>query len=153
MTCDRNELVHAYHDDELSSADRSVVEAHLAECADCRELLADLQHVSQMLNNVDFPEMSRSATSRMQGAWWASQATQEQGIRRLTAWLTGAAAAVLVFVPLYTQRTAALSDMASTRSWEMMALVPPAGPREDPNADLVQVAQWFANDLAVEQNQ
>ena len=153
MTCERMNQIHAYHDGELSPAARGEVESHVAVCAECRQLLGELRDLSQMLATVDLPAVPRGALNRMHGAWWASRRAQEQGVRRLAGWLTAAAAAVLVVVPLTSARAPAEPPLVATRSWEIMALVPPAGPREDPNAEFIQVAQWFATDLSTEQSQ
>lgn len=46
MTTDRyTDLLSGYLDDELSAPERTEVEAHLATCADCRTVLADLESV------------------------------------------------------------------------------------------------------------
>ena len=46
MTTDRyTDLLSGYLDDELSAHERTEVEAHLATCADCRAVLADLERV------------------------------------------------------------------------------------------------------------
>jgi anti-sigma factor RsiW len=153
MTCERFNLIHAYHDGELSPAAREEAESHLAACEACRQLLDELRGLSAMLASADLPQVPRSAMNRMQGAWWASRPAQEHGIRRLSAWLTAAAAAVLVIVPLTPRSASVEQPIVATRSWEIMALVPPAGPREDPNAELIQAAQWIAGDLSTEQSQ
>jgi hypothetical protein len=43
------DLLSAYHDGELSTAQRAQVEAHLQTCAPCREQLAQLQALSSLL--------------------------------------------------------------------------------------------------------
>ena len=42
MSTHWTERLSEYHDDELTAAERTACEAHLAECADCRDTLADL---------------------------------------------------------------------------------------------------------------
>lgn len=154
MKCENAILVHAYHDGELSSEQREWMESHLAVCAECRQLLEELRDLSQTLSTIDLPDMPAGALRRMQGAWWETRAAQEQGVRRLAGWLTAAAAAILVIVPVWSSTAPPLDQpIVATRSWEIMALVPPAGPRDDATTDLVQVAQWFATDLSTEQSQ
>jgi anti-sigma factor RsiW len=153
MTCEKSNLIHAYHDGELSAADRAEVEAHLAVCAECGQLLEELRELSHALAVVDLPTVPRSAMNRMHGAWWAAKPAQERGVRRLAGFLTAAAAAVLVVVPLTSQNVAVEQPIVPTRSFEIMALVPPPGPRDDMSGELMQVAQWFATDLSTEQGQ
>lgn len=153
MNCENSIQIHAYHDGELSPAARAEAEAHLAVCAECRELLHELQELSQTLAAVDLPAVPSRAMNRMHGAWWAARPAQEQGVRRLASWLTAAAASVLIIVPLVPQKPAVEQPIVATRSFEIMALVPPPGPREDPSGELMQVAQWFATDLSTEQSQ
>ena len=149
MTCERMNQIHAYHDGELSPAARGEVESHVAVCAECRQLLGELRDLSQMLATVDLPAVPRGALNRMHGAWWATKPAQEQGVRRLAGWLTAVAAAVLVIVPLSSRPTPTVGpSVVPVRSFEIMALVPPAGPPDDANAELVAVAQWFATDLS-----
>src|SRR4051794_38647960 len=103
MTCDQAAQVHAYYDNDLSGSDRELVEAHLRSCRECAELLEELKHLSQMLVNAELAEPPVSALNRMQGAFWAAAQVRDRAVRRLAGWMTGAAAAVLVLVPLYSQ--------------------------------------------------
>lgn len=42
----------AYHDDELSPAEKEDVSLHLSNCSSCRSLLADFQHISESLQEL-----------------------------------------------------------------------------------------------------
>jgi len=148
MTCDNAAKIHAYHDGELPSDERIAIESHLAVCDECRELLADLQKLTNIFATVELPEMPQRAVSRMYGSWHAAKAAQDRGVRRLAGWLTAAAAVVLLLVPLQSQR--ADVENRNTDVDETVAFVPPTSPREDANSELVQVAQWMANDLSVD---
>jgi anti-sigma factor RsiW len=148
MMCEKIAQIHAYHDDMLSAEQRGQVEAHLASCDECRSLLADLRKLSGMLATVEFAEMPQRALSRMHGSWHAAKARQDRGIRRLAGTLTAAAAAILIFVPLHSMSQPRVDQNIAD---EAIAFVPPTSPREDANSDLVQVAQWMANDLSVDQ--
>jgi hypothetical protein len=65
--------------------------------------------------------------------------------------MTAAAAAVLVFVPLASP-TPKLQVEEQPGIWaDTLALIPPAEGMDTPSADLVQVAQWMADDVNVEQ--
>src|SRR5262249_11419393 len=143
--------IHAYHDGDLSPEARKALEKHLELCAECRELLAELQNLSQMFATVPLPEMPPRALNRMYGAWWPTAQVRDRGVRGLAGWLTAAAAAVLVIVPTFSPSRTADYEPASSGAWqETIAFIPPAGPRDDSNAELVQVAQWLANDLSTE---
>jgi anti-sigma factor RsiW len=148
--CEKSSQIHAYHDDALSAEERSAVESHLAACAECRQLLAELQKLSSMLATVEFAPMPPRVMSRMYGSWHANRARQDRGVRRLAGWMTAAAAAILVFVPVHSMMQPKL-DQSVAAADEAVAFVPPTSPREDANSDLVQVAQWMANDLSVDQ--
>jgi anti-sigma factor RsiW len=148
MTCEKAAQIHAYHDDALSAADRSAVEAHLATCAECKSLLVDLQKLSGMFATVELPAMPPRAVNRMYGSWHAAKVAQERGVRRLAGWLTAAAAAILILVPLQSQKSEMNEHVTDV---DTGAFLPPASPREDSNTELVQVAQWMANDLSVDQ--
>jgi hypothetical protein len=59
MACERiEELLSAFLEDELSPAERAVVESHLAACPECSALLAGLARTQQAL--ADFPELDPS---------------------------------------------------------------------------------------------
>jgi anti-sigma factor RsiW len=152
MICDQASHIHAYHDGDLSPEQKTVVENHLQVCAECRELLAELQNLTQVLQTIHLPEMPPRVLSRMYGAWWATAQVRDRGVRRLAGWLTAAAAAILVLVPTFSPSRPAEFETTSAGAWkETIAFIPPAGPRDDANAELVQVAQWLANDLSTEQ--
>jgi anti-sigma factor RsiW len=150
MMCEKAAQIHAYHDDALRPEQRGEVEAHLASCGECRALLADLQKLSGMFASVEFAQMPPRTMNKMYGAWHAAKARQERGVRRLAGWMTAAAAAILLFVPLHAMLQTK-TDQSVTAADEAVAFVPPTSPRDDANSDLVQVAQWMANDLSVDQ--
>src|SRR5215831_19396515 len=113
MSCDQMTQIHAYHDGDLSPAQRAQVEAHLLVCSQCRELLEDLQRLSHMIATVPLPELPARALNRMYGSWWASAQVRDRGVRRLAGWLTAAAAAILVLVPMYSNSRPVESDTAA----------------------------------------
>jgi hypothetical protein len=66
---------------------------------------------------------------------------------RIGAWLSGVAAALLVGALLmgpHTSGTAAVKP----GPWEAMAVAPPVEVQGETNSELVQVAQWMADDLS-----
>ncbi len=58
-------LVSAYHDGEVTDAERARVEAHLAECAECQALLADCRRLGQAVHNLPWGEPSRELWPRV----------------------------------------------------------------------------------------
>lgn len=147
MTCDKAAQLHAYHDGELDVSRAQMLEAHLEECAECSRLLADLRRLSASLAAAPFPAMPDRAMSRFYGSW---NAARDRGVLRMTGWLTAAAASLLVGAILMWpggQRGA----VASSNMWETAAVSPPAeaGGGEGNSSELIQVAQWMADDLSL----
>lgn len=151
MTCHRAPEVHPYHDGELSLVQRRAVEAHLAECEPCSNLLSDLREISLQIRSAPLPEVSALPFERLYNTWHAAR---EQGVLRITRWLTAAAAAILVgsLLVFPGSKPSGNNDLATVQrpSWEPVALMAPVV--EDPNTtrgeELVEVAQWMADDLA-----
>ncbi len=66
MECNRMEdLISPYLDGELSAAEGQVVEAHLRECPECRELLGFLSEVNASLQALPELEVSPSLQERL----------------------------------------------------------------------------------------
>jgi anti-sigma factor RsiW len=150
MTCDREAQVHAYHDRQLGPAAREAFEAHLAECAPCGELLADLRAVSRLVASTPLPEVSHVPVDRYYAAWGASR---QRGLLRISTWLTGAAAAVLVgslvlLPPKDPRPNGPQVAVADAGAWEAVALMPPPERRGDRPDQYVELAQWIADDLS-----
>lgn len=149
MNCEQTVQIHRYHDGDLSPSERAQVQSHLRSCAECQELLADLENLSHLFATVPLPEVTTRAVNRMQGSFWAAaKQAQDQSVRRFAGWLTAVAAAVLLFVPLAQQ---AERPPEEAGIWaDTLALIPPSEMRDSPSADLVEVAQWMANDVNIE---
>jgi anti-sigma factor RsiW len=150
MTCDKAAEVQAYHDRELDSARSRAIEAHVERCADCAALLAELRALSAMIADAPFPAMPDRALSRFRGAFHVAQ---ERGMVRVAGWLTAAAAVLLVgslslmHWPV-DRPTGGLATTARPTAWEVNAVTPPALAQAEGNSELVQVAQWMADDLS-----
>jgi len=145
MTCEKAAEVHAYHDGELAESRARALEAHMSACAECRDLLEDLRRMSRLFNNAVFPQMSDAAMARLQGAW--SEAS-ERALLRITSWMTGVAAALLVGALLV---WSGVRNEASNRpvAADPVVLATAAEPPGEPNSELIQVAQWMADDLSI----
>jgi len=145
MTCEKAAQVQAYYDNELDSARSEMLEAHLEQCAQCSQLLDELGSLSRMLMKAPRPEMRPQAAPRLQGAWYVAR---DRGMMRIAGWLTATAAALLVGA-LVTASIPQPTAPTKTGLWEAMAVMPPTEPQGEANSDLVQVAQWMADDLAL----
>jgi anti-sigma factor RsiW len=145
MTCQRSSQVHAYHDGELDATRRAVVEAHLERCDECRRLLEELKDLAALIGEAEVGEASGEAMARFEGAWGEAR---ERGVMRIGAWLSGVAAALLVGA-LLTMPHGSGAAPVKPGLWEAMAVTPPAETQGEGNSDLVQVAQWMADDLSV----
>jgi anti-sigma factor RsiW len=145
MTCDRAAEVHAYHDGELDGALVRSFETHLSGCAACREELESLRRLSRLFNNATFPPMSEAAMARLEGAW---ADVSERALLRITSWMTGMAAALLVGALLVW--SGARNDAANRSvAADPVVLATAAEPPGEVNSDVIQVAQWMADDLSI----
>jgi anti-sigma factor RsiW len=155
MSCDRAAQVHAYHDRQLGPAAREAFELHLESCSECAALLGELRAISQAIADAPLPIVAGAQLNqRLYDAWYVAQ---QRGVLRMSSWLTGAAAAVLIGALLLTPKgntstdnTGALASGApqQANTWEATALMPPperAGDRPD---EYVELAQWIASDLS-----
>ncbi len=161
MICNSDQL-HRYHDRELDPAGVREVEAHLASCDACREVLADFQSTSRWIASAPIPTVESSRMNAIaQSAWHAAG---DRGVRRLAGWITAAAAAVMVFALIDFpaknkidalnggQNALAASTSLASPEWERAAIMPPGAvllSADDSGGELVQFAQWMANDLSV----
>jgi anti-sigma factor RsiW len=152
VTCDRQAQVHAYHDRQLGPSARESFEAHLAECADCAQLLGEVRAVSRLIASASLPEVSNASISRYYAAWNASQ---QRGLLRISSWLTAAAAALLIgsllLRPARTSGPAAPAvavAVADAGEWEAVALMPPPERRGERPDEFIELAQWMAEDLS-----
>jgi anti-sigma factor RsiW len=145
MTCEKAADVHAYHDGELDPSRAGALEAHLPGCADCQDLLAALRGLTRMLNNAELPAMPDAALARLEGAW---REVSERALLRITSWMTGVAAALLVGALLV---WSGVRDDASNRPVvaDPVVLATAAEPPGEPNSEVIQVAQWMADDLSI----
>jgi anti-sigma factor RsiW len=145
MTCEKAAEVHAYHDGELDPSRGGALEAHLLGCADCRDLLEELRGLTRMLNDAELPAMPDAALARLEGAW---REVSERALLRITSWMTGVAAALLVGALLVWSgvRNDALNRAVVA---DPVVLATAAEPPGEPNSELIQVAQWMADDLSI----
>ncbi len=153
MDC-RNELIHTYHDGELSPAQVAAVDAHLRECTDCRELLADLRQVSQLVTTAPMVDLPPQAMKRMQQAWWAAQ---DRGVLRVASWLTAAAAAVILAAVMLSSSGDRGDTVTTANAPQLVALMQQSSSfqqePDEPQDELLIATQWIANDLSLAEAQ
>jgi hypothetical protein len=89
--------------------------------------------------------MSDAAMTRLEGAWGEAS---ERALLRITSWMTGVAAALLVGALLV---WSGVRNDASNRTVaaDPVVLATAAEPPGESNSELIQVAQWMADDLSI----
>jgi anti-sigma factor RsiW len=154
MMCDRAGEVHAYHDGELDERRARALRAHLEGCAVCRELLEELRGLSGLFRRAEMAGMPQIAMARLEASW---SRNSERALLRITSWMTGVAAAVLVGALLAwssvtaepAKVTARAKGPAVAAAADPVVLATAAEPPGEANSDLIQVAQWMADDLSI----
>ena len=111
-----------------------------------------MRDVSIRVRSAPLPEVISVPFERLYDTWHVAR---DRGVLRIARWLTAAAAAILVgslvFFPGSKPATEnKVATTATIPSWEPVALMAPVV--EDPGTtrgeELVEVAQWMADDLA-----
>ncbi len=147
MTCEKAAQVQAYYDGELDASRERTFEAHLQRCAECSGLLAELRALSSLLSGAPRAEVPARALAGFHGAWHVAR---DRGMMRIAGGLTAAAAALLIGA-LLTGPAAQRNTPAKPALWEAMAVMPMTETQGEANSDLVQVAQWMADDLSLDE--
>jgi anti-sigma factor RsiW len=145
MTCEKAAEVHAYHDGELGPARGSALEAHLDQCADCRQLLDELRGLSRLFAYAELPAMPDGVLGRVEGVF---RQASERAVLRIASWLTGVAAALLIGA-LLMWSSLRLEPASRPAAVDTLVLAPATEPPGEPNSELIQVAQWMADDLSI----
>jgi len=148
MACNQSQLVQRYHDGELSVEKRAVVESHLRDCGDCRDLLAHLVSLSSKLRAAPLVDIRPMTVARIRQSW---RKAQDRSVLRLAEWMSAAAAAILIAAiltwPGHGNETASADSL-----WQTVAVTPPNESHEGANHELVVLAQWMADDLSHGEN-
>ena len=148
--CEQSAAVDAYHDGELSPERREAVEAHLTQCPACRALLADLRSLSRLLVGAAAPSPASAPPELMTArALVAFRRARQRDLLRMASALTAAAAVllgVLLLRPVAPVRT--MPPAPPPAVWDAELAINPAAEPYGEDAELVQLAQWMADDLA-----
>ncbi|MGC8872870.1 MAG: zf-HC2 domain-containing protein [Chloroflexia bacterium] len=115
-------LVSAYQDGELNPGDRARVEAHLAECTECRQVLTDYRQIGDALRHLPRREPSRELWHRVRGALPSRRPVRPLWVRLLP--VASAAVLLLVAVTLFLYQGAGLGFVGAPRR----ELAAPPGP-------------------------
>ncbi len=115
--CDDREKLIAYLYDEASASERRLVDAHLVECADCREELRGLRSVRQDLLSFDVPEHG--------SVWKPFVTTQAVWWKQVPAWGLAAAATLMFGIGL----AGGFAARALTTVPVIQAQAPPVAPQ------------------------
>jgi anti-sigma factor RsiW len=134
-------LIAAYHDGELSPDDRRRVERLLRHDTAAAAELAELQHLRSLLRSGGAPEIPGDLLAHLHDRVDEMSAAP---IVRITAWLTAAAAAVLLACStlLVVDRTeAAPAAVDPDLEWAMQSGTPAEGSPES------RITQWIVSTL------
>lgn len=147
MECRCSGQIGLYLDNELSGPARAAVEEHLATCASCRGYLEELARLSGLIREAPLPAASEVTLARIQKRCRAAE--DERRVARVAAWLTAAAAVVLVGALLPPLGGSADEPAAATSElWQIVAVSPSAAMQEGADQDPILLAQWIAEDLS-----
>ena len=148
--CRQTNRVGAYHDGELSPADRAAMQRHLGECPACQAELDRLGRMGSLLASVaPAPELSNAARSRLHRAI-DGQASSLAGLVRLAEVLSAVAAVLLLgcILGLAGLRSgpAPASPAGDLPTWQMGVTSESAEMASDNSDELV--TDWMATDLS-----
>jgi anti-sigma factor RsiW len=155
LDCENRVRLDAYHDGELSPAERSDVEAHLRDCPSCAAELAAMRRVSDAFADTAPPEPSHEQLLQLARSIRAEPSDARVLLRLFR--VTAVAAAVLLACALagglyLSQLTKAAAHevmvLDQVTTWSRSAALA-AGPVNDGRQaeEQVLLAQWIADDL------
>ena len=155
VNCENKIRLNAYHDGELSPAERSAVEAHLRDCPSCAAELAAIRRMSGAFAGTTPREPSHEQLLRLA----RSVRAEPSDARMLLRLFRGTAVAAAVLLACALAGAAYLSQRTKAAAHEAMVLdhvatwPQPAAFATDPVRDgrqseqQVRLAQWIADDL------
>ena len=161
VDCENRVRLDAYHDGELSPAERSDVEAHLGQCRSCAGELAAIRRTSGAFADTAPPEPSHEQLLALAASVRAEPSDGRMLLKLFRG--TAVAAAVLLACALagavyLSQRTKAAAHEAMVLdhvvTWsQSAALVTDPVNDERQSEQRVRLAQWIADDLRFRQEE
>lgn len=144
--CERLQQAGAYHDGELTPDERTSFESHLPGCGECRAELAELARMSALFAAARIPDMPQRTRERLHGN---AVAAPQRGVLKLAEQLIAAAAVITVACGGLLWRGAGTDESGSANdtAWRKAAVTLNV---ETVSGDAQQLAQWMAEELAVE---
>jgi len=140
--CERAQRLSAYHDGEVSEAERVSLEAHLQGCPACAAERNRLRRLSDLLSAAPRPEMSADALARLHRA--ADDVAMADLGRMAKALMAVAASILLVCAVWLWQSRAATGPTEPIPAWETAAT---AQEGTLATASDEQLARWIVQDL------
>jgi anti-sigma factor RsiW len=160
IDCDE-QLLGAYHDGELSPAERARVETHLLICSHCAAELAKLQAISKIFADRPPVDLTTEELDRLHAA--VDQSADRPMLRIMTA-IAAVAASVLILSAVWLNEisrrdTSPQSNVArSVESWETVAVTLKPTPAEmfeggaEPATAKAGLDEWMLQEISPEQN-
>jgi anti-sigma factor RsiW len=141
--CPESGRLSAYHDGELSAAERAAVEAHLAGCRACAAERARLDRLSRRVREAGPAEMPAEVLDRLH------RSIDQQPrivVLHMAEALAAVAASILILAGVWLWRVAGTSEQAaSIPVWETVAVAPQDAVAAQSQE---QLALWMAHDLS-----
>jgi anti-sigma factor RsiW len=136
--CEYQVQVHAYHDGELSTADRERVEAHLRACPACARELDHLRRMSALFATTRLPELSPRALERLHRG---RVVMLEPALVRTSEFFAASAAAILLVCAAWLWRASAPEELVAMPSWQEVPVTyqVDASTDNDPGAHVAQI--------------
>ena len=140
--CERAKRLSAYHDGEVSEAERVSLEAHLEGCPACAAERNRLRRLSDLLSAAPRPEMSAEALARLHRA---ADDVAMADLGRMAKTLMAVAASILLVCAVWLWRSHAGTESTEPiPAWETAAT---AQEGTLATASDEQLARWIVQDL------
>jgi len=140
--CERAQRLSAYHDGEISEAERVSLEAHLEGCPACAAERNRLRRLSDLLSAAPRPEMPADALGRLHRA---ADDVAMADLGRMAKTLMAVAASILLVCAVWIWRSRAATEPTEPiPAWETAAT---AQEGTLATASDEQLARWIVQDL------
>jgi anti-sigma factor RsiW len=139
--------IHAYVEHALDASARAQIERHLDDCADCKQLVADLAEIRQVASSLDLREAPARVWLRIERAIELERRAERGGVlgasraavSRVSTYAWVAAAAALVLATAVGLRYGLTSRPASPTGPQSVASAPnPAASTDEASAEAVE---------------